>query len=501
MLLLTILIFSGCEKKLEIVPNFVATEEAALGTVDGLDAAVGLMYAHAMNQIPVNHNLWAELLSDELKYRPAAAFPNYQNYYDRNLRAVAEELVSASDLRGVSNITWKMIYNSINIASLVIRATNNDVAKDDLDFAANKDRILGECHFVRGWCHFQMLRFYGKAWGSTGDNSHPGIVTNEGPVDDRESQAKARSTVAQVYAFIIQDLIKAETLLPARYISGVHHPNYNGRAYKDAATGILARVYFQQADYGRARETINRLIGATPGSLSRHPLAGSVTEPYTTRGPQESLDNSEIILMDTAPLNANGHSALFYNQNFSFYKLASTPSAPVAATVNAVASSSLVADAFPVPLATTTDQRQRLLFRTLSTGEMMPAKYSLQDQINIPLLRSAEMVLDRAEIYALENSLDNAVRDCNATRQRAGLSPLTVPTPLNQAAVLTEIRKERRRELCFEGDRLWDLKRMRLGIPAGDRITTTVLPWDGLETVLKYFLPEMDKNPLLVNNY
>lgn len=498
--ILPLLVFSGCEKKLEIVPPFVAVEEIALRSMDGLDAAVGYSYFYLMNNA-VNHAMWSVLMSDEIYYKPVN-YPNYLNFYTRDLRAVAEETPSATDVRGVNNIRVREIYNSINAASLTLRATQNDIAKNDKDFAANKDRVMGECYFVRAVGHFHLLRFFSKPWGATADNSHPGIVINEEPVEDRESQIKARATVAQVYAFIIADLIKAEQLLPERYIPGVHSPNYNGRTYRDAARGVLARVYFQQQNYTLAKEVIDRTIGSTPGSLSRHALHPDVTAAWTSSGEEQDLMSNEIIWMDTDPIVGNGHSPGWWNQNFSLFKsftVATAGTVVNALGVNAVVSTAFEADAKFSTTAPFIDQRKVQLFRTLTTGELMPAKYGFLPQINLPLLRSAELVLSRAEIYAMDNNIDAAVKDCNVTRLRAGISPL-LPT-INQADLLDSIRTERIRELSFEGDRLWNLKRLKLDIPPGNRPSVAPLPWNGLETVLKYFLPEMDKNPLLENNY
>lgn len=499
------LFISSCEKKLEIVPPFVQVEEVALSTVDGIDGGIRYAYNLQHSNFPVNHILWAELLSDELKYRPTTSLPNYQNYYDRNLRAVAEETVNATDLRGVNNIRTREIYNSINTASLILRAAQNDLAKNDVEYAANKNRIMGEAYFLRAAGNFQLLRFFSKAWGATADNSHPGIVINKEPVDDRISQVKARSTVAEVYDFVITDLIQAEPLMPDLYLPGVHPAGYNGRAYKDAVRALLARVYFQQQNYSKAKEVIDRLIGPTivstdplvANNVTRHPLQPTCDLPFTARGPSSDYLNDENIWVDVAPLTSNGHSAAWYNANENLYRSWTPPTVLNVVGVNSVASNAFLT----LANFEDTDQRKTLWFATLSSGELMPGKFSNSKfpQINLPLVRSAEMVLDRAEINARNNNVDDALNDLNVTRNRAGLASLTAP--ISQAALLVEIQTERLRELCFEGDRLWNLKRLQLDIPPGDRADQTVIPWDGLGTVLKYFLAEVDKNPLLENNY
>lgn len=481
---------ASCEKQLNIVPNFIAVEEQALSTVQSIDAAISYGYQLEHSNLGTNHIIWSELMADQLYYKATTyTILNYANYYNRDMAAVAEELSSPTSTVGVNNVRVKDIYNAINMAALVIRATTANVAASDVTFADNKDRILGECYFLRGVGNFQLLRFFSRAWGATADNSQLGIVINTEPVDDRESQVKPRATVAEVYAFILDDLLKAESLLPVAYLPNIHPAGYNGRAYKDAATGYLAKVYFQKQDYVKAKESINKLIGATAGNLSKHPLNVDVTQLFLTRGPDNT--DPENIFQSTSALLVNGPSTVWWNANTSLFQSSGT---------NGVASSSfLLKDAkFYAP-----DQRFIKLFATLvGTGEKMPIKYAMstiQTSINIPLIRSAEMILDRAEINAMANSLPDAILDCNLIRVRALINPL--PNGILQGPLLDSIRQERNRELCFEGDRLWNLKRLRLPIPAGNRAASATLPWDGLELVLKYFSAEASKNPLLVNNY
>jgi len=486
-LALPALTFWGCEKKLDIVPNFVAVESAALSSTESIDAGLSYAYFLLHSNIGTNMTLWTELMSDELFYR--GTLNNYLNFYNRNLSAAAEEQISGTDPRGVNNIKQREMYNCINFASLILRAAKNDVAAGDPTFAANKDRIMGECYFLRGVANFELLRFFSKPWGATSDNSHPGIIINLEPVDDRVSQVKARSRVSEVYAFILDDLAKAESLLPDQYNAGVHPSGYNGRAYRDAARGYLAKVYFQQQNYAAAKGAIDRLMGATPGAVSGHALDADVLQTFSTTGPNDI--SPEIIYQSTASVTGIGLNSFWFNGNTALYSRPTT----IPTNVNGLASNAFKLNARFFGA----DQRRAKLFSVMTTGELMPIKYSSKDNMNIPIIRSAEMLLDRAEIYAMDNSVSNAVKDCNLVRARAFIPALS--EGISQPALLDSIRIERIRELCFEGDRFWNLKRLKLPIPAGDRSATALLPWDGLETVFKYLLIEQDKNPLLVNNY
>jgi hypothetical protein len=109
------------------------------------------------------------------------------------------------------------------------------------------------------------------------------------------------------------------------------------------------------------------------------------------------------------------------------------------------------------------------------------------------------MVLNRAEINAMDNHLEDAMADCNAIRSRAQITLLSMP--MTQEQLLDSIRTERIRELCFEGDRLNNLRRLQLPVGPGERAGVQPIPWNSKDLVLKYTEEDMARNPLLVNNY
>jgi hypothetical protein len=485
-LIFSMILFGGCEKKLDIVPTFASPEELALSSTDGMDAGLSYAYSCIHAYIGLTFSLWSELMADHLYYQ--GTLTNYSNYYKRDLNAVIQETVSSTDTRVVNSVILRQVYDGMNTASLILRAVDNGYANSDVTFAPNKNRIQGECHFIRAICYFEAVRFWAKAWGATADNSQPGLVMNTEPVDDRVSQLKPRSTVAEVYAFIIDDLTQAIALLPDAYDGNINPVSYNGRANKDAAIAYLAKVYFQQQDYVKAKAMIDLVMGSTAGSPSKHPLDGNVITPFNTRGANNT--DPENIYQTTSSLDVNSLVPFWYSGNTAIFMVANTSVA-----LQGFASNAFIADAKFGP----GDLRRSSFFRIYPNGNMLPIKYSIGMQINIPIIRSAEMILDRAEINALAGNINDAVNDVNLTRIRAQIPILA--GNISQGPLVDSIRTERIRELCFEGDRLWDLKRQRVTIPPGDRAGVAPLPWDGVDLVLKYAAEEVSKNPYLVNNY
>jgi hypothetical protein len=86
---------------------------------------------------------------------------------------------------------------------------------------------------------------------------------------------------------------------------------------------------------------------------------------------------------------------------------------------------------------------------------------------NQKLIRISEIYLSRAEALAESNNLTLALADLNRIRKRANAtSPDLVLSSKQQ--VLDSIFVERRRELCFEGQGLFDITRKKKGLVRSD---------------------------------
>ena len=117
--------------------------------------------------------------------------------------------------------------------------------------ADESSRMVNEAKFIRAIMHFELVRIFAQPYGFTADNSHLGI-----PI--RLTYGKdilPRSSVAAVYSQVIADLTDAVTNLPSE----------NGPyATKWAASGYLAKVYFQMNDFTNAYEQANMVIENSP---------------------------------------------------------------------------------------------------------------------------------------------------------------------------------------------------------------------------------------------
>ncbi len=112
------------------------------------------------------------------------------------------------------------------------------------------------------------------------------------------------------------------------------------------------------------------------------------------------------------------------------------------------------------------------------------SKFSWQDgdpNLSSPvMIRWAEVILNRAEANAKKGNAQKALDDVNVIRTRAGLTGTAQMTLANYQArgysdVLGVVLDERRMELCFEGQRPYDVYRNKLQM---DRRFAGVQPWE-----------------------
>jgi len=106
-------------------------------------------------------------------------------------------------------------------------------------------------------------------------------------------------------------------------------------------------------------------------------------------------------------------------------------------------------------------------------------------EYNVPVLRLSEMHLIRAEAILNGATVSGvtALDDLNVIRTNRGLAAAV-------AVDLDELYDERRRELCFEGNELWDLSRTGRSLVRVDftGVTNQNVPWVQGGTALDNYL-------------
>jgi hypothetical protein len=126
--------------------------------------------------------------------------------------------------------TWNYAYATINRANAVI----GRVPAINMDTTL-RNRIVGEAKFLRALSYFNLVRLFG------------GIPLETQETTSLDSLQKPRSTAADAYALVVQDLLDAIKVLPKATTYGASDI---GRAARGAAKSLLAKVYIQRAGTG-----------------------------------------------------------------------------------------------------------------------------------------------------------------------------------------------------------------------------------------------------------
>ncbi|MFT3681369.1 MAG: RagB/SusD family nutrient uptake outer membrane protein [Ferruginibacter sp.] len=344
-------------------------------------------------------------------------------------------------------LTWTAAYDAINVANTVI--ANLGVVKD----ADLKTQLEGEALFVRGIMHFELVRLYALPWGATADNSQPGVVIKTVSTKNEAEAFKSypRNTVKQVYDQVIEDLTKAVTLLPEE------NPK---RATKYAALAFLSRVYLQQGDYANARDAANEVIES-----QYYTMNASVSAVFTNKDTKESIWEIQQNEQNNAGTSNNGM-ATFY------------ASLPGIGRADVRIMRSYVEDNYPAG-----DLRQTEWYYDgtgARPGNLYCGKWTSFSQ-NIPIIRLAEMYLTRAEAN-LELGTQTGDSPANDLAKVKNNLRTTSDAPVNPT--LEDVRNERFIELAFEGQRIHDLRRLRM--PTGD------YEWNADELVMPIPQREVD---------
>ena len=456
----TTLALASCEKILESDISDRIPNENAISSTRDIQLVLNGAYDGLQSGCLLGGNLtvYSDLLADDAivsNDQKLSKFGKYEIYH-----------MSTSPQINEISCFWSTAYASINRSNYVINAIDSgDIY--DAEFNANKDRMKGEALFIRAVSHFEMLRFFALPYDvdQNGNNSQMGIPYRTEPTTDYKNLAMARYSVEEVYSMIIDDLLSAQNLL---LNAGIN--TSLDRSSAMAASAYLAKVYFQMGDYDNASMHANEVI-----SSNIYQLDEDVTTAFTLSGNQ----NSEEVIFQLVNIETDNSNSLIDNYSQSKNPLFQTTS-----------------DIYN--MFEQTDLRRELMKKYFVIYYIKKYNQSILDGVGQPLNRSiirlAEMHLIRAEANLLSPSGDItlAYDSYNTLRIRAFGYNYT-PETIAAEEFLGKVREERRRELCFEGDRYHNLKRLKLPLRDG-------VAWNSDDPIFKIPADEMSGNNLMVQN-
>jgi hypothetical protein len=433
---LVVFVASSC-KNLNVNPSDSISTGTIVTTSDGLTNALNGAYALFKDHIEFNglvdqNNMYlrqfyhlSDFASDDIVCGQVTTDPLYYSFS-----------LGHSPSQGNTRYYWYLSYKIITGVNTVIDAVEKSGKTD-----ATTNQLLGECYFLRAFCHFNLVRLFGKPYSV--DPNAPGIILRTNLTDPAK---KARSTVKEVYDSVIADAEKAATLMTQP--RGVQY------ASQEAAWSLLARVNVYKEDNAKAIEYANKVINS-----GKFTLATKTT--YPTLFANATTSSETIFCIAFTAVDDYGKfgsiASMIYSDGNSGWG-------------EEYASSSLRAAMAPHP----EDVRWSYIV-PLSNGAggvqkkngievYYISKFSFQGglpNLSSPIMfRLSEMYLIRAEAEAKTGATVAALDDVDMIRKNRGLegSLYNKVLPAGKTA-LDVVLDEKRIEMAFEGHRTYDVFR------------------------------------------
>ncbi|NMA72932.1 MAG: RagB/SusD family nutrient uptake outer membrane protein [Bacteroidales bacterium] len=140
----------------------------------------------------------------------------------------------------ISNF-WQYRYKGILRCNVAVeRISQAEFSNEDM-----KNRLVAEARFLRGYFYFELVRNFG------------GVPLVTGFLLPEEIAGITREEVSKVYEFIENDLLAAAEVLPQR---SDYAASDVGRATRGAALGLLGKVYLYQEKWDEARNVLKTVI-------------------------------------------------------------------------------------------------------------------------------------------------------------------------------------------------------------------------------------------------
>jgi len=480
------LLFSSCKKEewLNPQPTTLITDVTAFSTPDRILNQVNGLYSSMKATSYLGS--WYTIISDV----------RTGEFHCSNMNAATGStmysMLAQTTTNDVNDI-WVATYAAINKINVFL--DNMDNGGDAVLDATVANNYRAEAKLIRGMTYYYLLQFYARPyWDANG--SKPGLplrlTGNTGP----GNYDLARSTVAETYKQVLEDLDFAEQNLPSNYSSSFLN---TVRAHKNTAIALKTRVYLSMRDYAKVITEANKLVPTSAPFTASTGVANKLEANFADIFKSPYTSNESIFSMPFTNNDAPG-SAL------SRYYLPGTGDGGTA-TSNGAGEYSLnsVEGIYSSALWAASDDRKSLTKVGTKTGKAWLTKFNQASPYidYVPVIRYSEVLLNLSEALARSsNTVDSrslALFNAVYGRSNQGNS-LASSSFANVTAYLNRIVEERRIEFVGEGIRNGDLMRLGLTIPAKSQQSIAAVPSDDPAYILPIPSNELILNNLMENN-
>ncbi len=367
---------------------------------------------------------------------------SYKSYYTWQ-----KEMEKQLEGEMIADNVWSNLYKVIKIANVTLSQINEVEGGEKA-----RAFVKGESHFIRAYCYFLLVNLYGNPYDVSSSNSDLGVPINLN--EGIEDKLFKRNTVKEVYDQVWKDLNEAKVLFDeADMESTIFHAN------TDACYFLMSRVALYQKDW----ENVIKYSGLV---LKNHSALEDISGEDYKRERFFTKSNPEIIFSYCDETDVNTKVDEMDASGELLNLLGSNDNRRVAFIIN---------------------------YRGFYSGIRTNNPYKYRDYymvkgVYVHNFRVAEMYLNRAEAFEAKNMVIEAKNDIEYLRAHRLKTPETIPDNIDLKQF---IRDERRRELCFEMQRWFDLRRW--GRPRIEHIYTIYDDDHNVIGTEKYVLEQGDQ--------
>ena len=339
-----------------------------------------------------------------------------------------------------------------------------DYIEDMVGSEDEKRNVRAQAYALRGYLYFHLVNIYGAPYGSNKE----GLGVPLKLTSNFEEEPLSRKTVKEVYDQVVSDLTQAEKEYTV--MGETHSWEKDYRLSLPAVQLLLSRVYLYMENWAKAAEYANIVMTQYPQfsllDLNTLPIPSSTVDYYNFM----TYSSPETIWLFGSVKDLT----TIANTNLFIIKENSNPMLYVASNelIKTFGTGDLRLDHYIVSEKYKPEEGFKRVF----------GKYKIQAYSNgwIPddnstnfsqALRLSEAYLNYIEASAMlaqegdSKNMTQAVTALNILRKnRIKAENYTPVSFANAQDMLSFARDERRRELCFEGQRWFDLR--RYGMPS-----------------------------------
>jgi len=463
---LIVIIFSGCDKQLEIAPRQSIDAADALTSRDAIEAAIINLYARFKS---------ARQYGRDLITHPTALSDNgFATNKSGRLLPEANNTLNAH----FTGTIWSNSYPGINQINLILEAIPGLNLSPAIS-QTERDRWEGQLYFLRGLYYFDLVRVYayipGAVVAAQDRGGVPLSLQGISTADAALAFKPSRPPIDEVYTQIVADLTLANSKLLNPGL-GVNLAN------KTAAQGLLARVNLYRRNYAEAKRwadscitlagskltTTSNYVSNWRGATNSETLFQVV---FATNG--ENIGVNESLQTSFTTLVTPGNQAT----TGGFGDLVPTISLLTDLGITLQGGMTTANFALNHVIATRSTDVRNLLYEPGTAGRgnikvectKFLGKNGFINLDNVPVFRISEAYLIRAEAKVANGSTVSdpagALADLKTIKTRrytdyTGSSQETDDNAMDPSQLFEEIIRQRRIEFAFEGHRFFDLKRL-----------------------------------------